>query len=387
MNFNIESGALTLYPVGQINTANAEAIEREITALRNEHPHTALVLDCENVTLITSSGLRIVLRLAKVEKNLQIINVSSEIYDVFDMTGIAEIVPVRKAYRKLDITGCEVIGEGSNGIVYRYSEDTIVKVYKNNDALAEITRERELARTALIMGVNTAIPYDVVKVGDKYGSVFELLSAKSISSLIRDDAANRDRFIKIFADMLKEIHHTHVKPGLLPKVKETYLKYADFLKDHIDPDHVRKLHDLIDAVPDSDMMIHGDYHTNNVHYANNEAILIDMDTLATGDPIFEFASVFLAYKGFNELNPKDSSIFLKLEKDLCARIYDELLRQYFVGMDGTAIAKLDQRIRLLGYARLLRRTIRRCPEQTENIAMLKKKLIALIDSVDSLSIA
>ena len=37
----------------------------------------------------------------------------------------------------------------------------------------DIKRERELAKTALVLGVNTAIPFDVVKVGDKYGSVFE----------------------------------------------------------------------------------------------------------------------------------------------------------------------------------------------------------------------
>lgn len=386
MKFSLESGNLTVYPVGQINTTNADSVEKEINALRSEHPHTALTLDCDSVTLITSSGLRIVLRLAKAEKNLQITNVSSEIYDVFDMTGLAEIVPVSKAYRKLDVTGCEVIGEGSNGIVYRYSDDIIVKVYKNNDALAEITRERELARTALIMGVNTAIPYDVVKVGDKYGSVFELLSAKSLSSLIAEDVENRDKYIKVFADMLKEIHGTVVKPDLLPSVKETYLKYADFLKDHLDAAHAQKLYDLIEAVPDSNQMIHGDYHTNNIHYANNEAILIDMDTLATGDPIFEFASVFLAFKGFNELDPLSSKKFLKLEKDVCAYIYDEMLKLYFDDMDAETIAKQDDKIRLLGYTRLLRRTIRRNPDQKETIEMLKSKLCTLIDRVDSLSL-
>ena len=119
------------------------------------------------------------LRLKKAHNGFKIINCKPEVYDIFDMTGFVEMMEISKAYRELSIDGCEVIGEGANGIVYRTDPDTIVKVYKNHDALEEIHNERELARKAFVMGIPTAIPYDVVKVGDYYGSVFELLNAKS----------------------------------------------------------------------------------------------------------------------------------------------------------------------------------------------------------------
>ncbi len=38
-----------------------------------------------------------------------------------------------------------------------------------------IKNEQRLAKRAFVKGVPTAISYDIVKVGDKYGSVFELL--------------------------------------------------------------------------------------------------------------------------------------------------------------------------------------------------------------------
>ena len=73
-----------------------------------------------------------------------------------------------------------MIGEGANGKVYRVDRDTIVKVYRKPDAIQEIQRERELARTAFVAGVPTAIPYDVVRIREGgYGSVFELLDATS----------------------------------------------------------------------------------------------------------------------------------------------------------------------------------------------------------------
>ena len=75
---------------------------------------------------------------------------------------------------------CEVIGEGFNGKVYRIDQDNVVKVYKNANALADIQHEREVARLAMVLGVPTAISYDVVRVRDSYGSVFELLNARSL---------------------------------------------------------------------------------------------------------------------------------------------------------------------------------------------------------------
>ena len=59
------------------------------------------------------------------------------------MTGFSEIMQVEKAYRRVSVEGCEVVGEGANGKVYRVDRDNVVKVYKNADALEDIKHERE----------------------------------------------------------------------------------------------------------------------------------------------------------------------------------------------------------------------------------------------------
>ena len=233
MNSKFENNVLTIYPEGNIDTSNAEQIGAEFEQIRNEHPEGSLVLDLENLVYISSAGLRQILKLKKKEKDFKIINCSTEIYEIFDMTGFAEMMDISKAYRKMSVDGCEKIGEGSNGIVYRLNPDTIIKVYKNNDALDDIKRERELAKTALVLGINTAIPFDVVKVGDNYGSVFELLSAKSLTKLIVAEPENKDKYIKVFADMLLEIHSTPVKEGLLPSGKQTVIRWVEWLKDYL----------------------------------------------------------------------------------------------------------------------------------------------------------
>ena len=386
MNSKFENNVLTIYMEGNVDTTNAEAVGAEFESIRAEHPEGQLILDLEDLHYISSAGLRQILRLKKREKDLKLINCSSEVYEVFDMTGFAEMMDISKAYRKMSVDGCEKIGEGSNGIVYRLNPDTIIKVYKNSDALDDIKRERELAKTALVLGINTAIPFDVVTVGDKYGSVFELLSAKSLTKLMGEDPDNKDKYIKIFADMLKEIHSTPVKEGLLPSAKKTAMGWVEWLKEHIPAETYEKLHSLIDAIPESNMMVHGDYHTSNVHYANGEAILIDMDTLSTGNPIFEFASIYLAYKGYGELDHSLVENFIKLDWDTANYTFEKLIDLYFEDKDETYKNEVKEHARVIGYTRALRRTIKRHPESVDLIEYYRKQLIELVDKTDSLAV-
>ena len=118
-------------------------------------------------------------------RKLAIVNASPEVYEIFEMTGFTEMMPVSRAYRRVSVDGCEVIGQGANGKVYRLDPETIIKVYLNPNSLPDIHWERELARKAFVLGIPTAIPYDVVKVGGRIRAPsFELLNAKSFGSLI-----------------------------------------------------------------------------------------------------------------------------------------------------------------------------------------------------------
>ena len=381
MNSKFENNTVIIYLVGNIDTTNAEQVGEEINKIKAEHPEAGLVLDAEELKYISSAGLRQVLRLRKQNKDFKVINCSSEIFEIFEMTGFSEMMDIEKAYRKMSVEGCEVIGEGSNGIVYRLNPDTIIKVYKNNDALEDIKRERELARTALVMGVNTAIPYDVVKVGDKFGSVFELLSAKSLTKWIGGDPENKDEYVKVFVDMLKEIHTTPVKPGTLPSEKKVVAHWVEYLKGHIDDEHYAKLEKLVNDVPESDFMLHGDYHTNNVHYDKKEAILIDMDTICVGDPIFEFGSIYNAYQGYGITDKSRIETFLKIKYEDAVYVWENAVKQYFNVDD---ISDIENKCKVIGMTRVLRRTLKREPDNTELINKSKEILINALDAVDSL---
>ena len=372
---------------GQIDTANAAAVEESIKNLLEGQEITLLVLDAQHLRYISSAGLRILLRLLKSGKNLKMVNVSPEVYEILEVTGFSEMMTVEKAFREVSIEGCEIIGQGSNGIVYRLDPETIVKVYRNADALEEMQREREISRKAFVLGIPTAIPYDVVRVGDKFGTVFELLNARSITKLILAEPKKLDEYVTVFVDTLKLIHNTAVQPGQLPDMKEVALDWADFLKGHIPDSQQQKLYNLISAVPEHGYMLHGDYHSNNVMVQNGEPLLIDMDTLCVGHPVFELASTFNAYVGFGEVDPDVTLQFIKLDRETAHTVWNKLLQLYLNTEDQDYIRSVAEKAMVLGYTRLLRRTIRRESDTDYGkacIAHYKQRLAQLLDHVDTL---
>ena len=366
-----KNGTLVIFLTGRIDSNSAEPAEKELNALRAEAPEADLVLDAEKLEYISSAGLRVVLRLRKANPTMRIINVTDEIYDIFEMTGFSEIIPVERAFKTMSVEGCKEIGRGAKGAVYRYNGDTAVKVYLNPDSLPDINRERELARRAFVLGVPTAISYAIVKVGESYGSVFELLDAKSFSELLAEDPTTIEKYVGMFTDLLKTIHTTKVGADEMPDIK---ILIGNWLKDassFLTDEENKKLADMVAAVPDTDNMLHCDYHTNNVMLQNGEAILIDMDTLSHGHPVFELANIHIAYVGFGEIDHAMVENFIHLPYDMTCDFWNRFIRLY-TGKDGAELEKIEDKVRLLSYVRLLRHYSRRNMDPAARAVIVEK---------------
>ncbi|MBR0541004.1 MAG: phosphotransferase [Clostridia bacterium] len=343
---------MTIYLTGRIDSSNAAETEQKINAQTGTDTEE-LTLDASGLEYISSAGLRVILRLKKANNTTKVVNCNSEVYEIFDMTGFTEMMEVSKAYRKLSVDGCEVIGEGANGIVYRTDPDTIVKVYKNPDSLDEIHNERELARKAFVMGIPTAIPYDVVQVGDLYGSVFELLNAKSFAKLI-NEGAPVEELAKQSVDILKTIHSTMLKPGELPDKKQEALKWANYTAKQVPAEIGEKILKLFNDIPDTNNMLHGDFHIKNIMQQNGENLLIDMDTLSMGHPIFELAAIYAAYVGFSCIDKLNAQEFLGIKQEYCTQFWKDTLRFYFSDRDEEYLRQVEKMAEVICYTRLLR---------------------------------
>ena len=382
----IDKDILYIAIEGRIDASNAAVAEEKIFSIKNDNPGKHTVVDADKLEYISSAGLRVILRLRKEAPQLAIINVAADVYDVFDMTGFTDMVTIEKAYRRMSVEGCEFIAKGANGAVYRYDDETILKTYFAKDALPEIKQERENARKAFVLGINTAIPYGIVRVGDGYGTVTELLNAESVTKLIRANPDDMTQAAKYYIDMLKTIHSIAVEDGEVPDMKETALAWADFVAPHLPEAQAKKLRALIEAVPKRNTLMHGDYHTNNIMVQNGEPLLIDMDTLCMGHPVFELGSMFNAFIGYSELDHQVTMDFYGYPHEAAEKFWDMALRMYLATEDEALCQNVAEKAMIIGYTRMLRRAIRR-PNEVESpakIARCKEMLAKLLEKTDNI---
>ncbi len=386
VTYRIDKDIMYIAIEGRIDASNAAEAEEKIFSIKNGNPEKHTVVDADKLEYISSAGLRVILRLRKEEPKLAIINVASDVYEVFDMTGFTDMVTVEKAYPIMSVEGCEFIAKGANGAVYRYDAETILKTYFAKDALPEIKQERENARKAFVLGINTAIPYGIVRVDDGYGTVTELLNAVSVTKLIRNNPDDMSEAAKYYIDMLKSIHAIEVEDGEVPDMKETALAWADFVAPHLPEEQGKKLRTLIEAVPKQNTLMHGDYHTNNIMVQNGEPLLIDMDTLCMGHPVFELGSMFNAFIGYSELDHQVTLNFFGYTHETAEKFWDMSLKMYLGTDDESICQSVAEKAMIIGYTRMLRRAIRR-PNEADSpvkIARCKEMLTILLEKTDSL---
>lgn len=339
---------------GRIDSNNAAEWEEKLLKLVDGNKEGDLVLDADGLSYISSAGLRVLMKARKLAgKDISVVNLSSEVYEIFETTGFTELLDVSKKPREISLEGCEVIGTGFYGTVYRIDEDTIVKMYDSPDAITMIKNEKRMAKMAFVKGIPTAISFDIVSANGQLGSAFELLDSKSLNDIIIDEPDRLDEITDLFAKFVKEVHQTVMDPGTLPFARDHFIEYLETVEKLLDDETVEKCKRLIMELPDDLHVIHGDFHMKNVMMSDDEPMLIDMDTLSTGQPIFDLQGLYVTYVAFSEDEPDNSSKFLGLDQKICDHIWDEIIRSYFDGADDERLAVMMDKIKLLAFIRFL----------------------------------
>jgi hypothetical protein len=148
--------------------------------------------------------------MVKTEKNFKLVNVSPEVYSVFEVTGFSKIINITKALRKIDLEKCEKIGAGGNGAVYRVSEDEIVKVNYNPDTYEGLDKELAKAKEAFLLGIPTAISFDLVDCGGgKRGVVNEAIKSSTLGETIQKDPSRMEELTERYIEQLNLLHAVH----------------------------------------------------------------------------------------------------------------------------------------------------------------------------------
>jgi uncharacterized protein (TIGR02172 family) len=233
----------------------------------------------------------------------------------------------REEFRQIRVDGCEIVGRGAHGIVYKIAPDEVVKVYREDVPLERIKAEKNRARRALILGVPTAISFDIVKVGDHYGAVYELLDAESTEKYINSSRDHLERFIEMSTELLKVIHAIDVSTDDLADMKADHLKWIGNVADLIGADTAEKIRDTVLEVPDSRKLLHGDFHMKNIIICRGEPMLIDMGEVSYGHPMTDLGH---SYSAMVKLIG-DYKQLIGLPQEMANDVWHRMIRYYFEG--------------------------------------------------------
>ena len=331
MKTTYENNTLTLHLEGRIDSNNASSVEHEIMDAMAAAQGAEIVLDAEKLEYISSAGLRVLMKLRKqVGKALTVLNVSPEVYDIFEVTGFTELLDVKKRLREINVEGCGLIGKGGNGAVYRLDPETIVKVYYGvSNPLEKIQRDREVSRAVFVQGINTAIPYDVVKVGDDYGVVFEMVEADTLGRFLAKHPDRLEEYTHKMTLLLKQLHSTEFEPGKLPDARNIIYHRINISEEKglFTPNELGIMRSFTDSIPSRCTFVHGDFHPGNIMVKDDGLILIDVGDSGVGHPINDFMGMYLMY--VVAANAGSSEMYCGLDGESLGRMWPQILREYF----------------------------------------------------------
>ena len=382
MKTMLEDNRLTLFLEGRVDSNNAAAVEEGLLAAVEAHPGAGVAIDAADLEYISSAGLRVLMKLRKrVGKALPVLNTSPEVYDIFEVTGFTELLDVRKRLREISVEGCEKIGAGATASVYRIDRETIVKVFRPNTSMEVIRNENERSRNAFLSGIPTAISYDIVRVGDAYGTVYELLDAQDFLTVLVNDRAHLDDHIRGFARAMRKMHAIEVDPARFPPTKQASLAVLPRLEGVCTKEEIDKLRRLYDMLPDRGTFIHGDSHPGNVMVQDGQLLFIDLMTCGSGHPVFDLSSMCSAYHMPPKFGNRGSSPLTRdFSEEECARIWEVYLSAYLDTGDAALIRKAERQVEAVSSARTLFATIfipGLLPPET--VAYLKRTALSYVD--------
>ena len=303
---------LTVGLEGRVDTNNVHTVEGEVMAALDASGPRRVVFDARDLTYISSAGLRMILKVARRVADVSFVEATSAVYDVLEMSGFTEIIDVRRAMREVSLDGLEMIGAGANGRVFRLDDERILKVYNPlTNTPEKIAREKTVAREATVWGIPSVLSFDMVRVGDGFGIVYDA----------------RDGL------------HGWVD------VAERSGCYA--------PEVIAAAHALVDSIPAANTFVHGDFHPANIMVCENEELLlIDIGDAAVGDPIIDLMGAYQIMRLVAD-QPGGSEHYLKLTSEQSIRVWNTFIRSYLGSDDEERVEALERRLHFLAIIRAL----------------------------------
>lgn len=172
------------------------------------------------------------------------------------------------------------------------------------------------------------------------------MNSGTLSQAMKAEPEKLPQYVKMYYDLFNELHGIHDPDGIFPKLKDALHAQANRLERWgLSGEEIATVHDLVDAVPDADTIIHGDFHPGNLMLHHGELLLIDVPDLKSGAPLYDLYTVFRDLITAPQSAPQQCEISQGMPPELCTAVGQMFFSMYYQSRDPEV---LGQRMRALG---------------------------------------
>jgi uncharacterized protein (TIGR02172 family) len=198
-----------------------------------------------------------------------------------------------------------------------------------------------MSKEAFVMGMPTAISFDIVKVGAQYGLVYELLHADTLSSLIMHHPERIHEYARMYANLFRQLHAIQVPAdSCVPDALEHERKQVLHIRRYFSQENIDLLLQILDAVPAGNRLLHLDLQAKNAMVQGDELMLIDMGEVGYGHPVLDLAHAYSSLILF----VGDYEAVIGMPRKLGEQLFDLAIDYYFEGQSADIIALRKQQI-------------------------------------------
>ncbi|MCQ2547445.1 MAG: phosphotransferase [Clostridia bacterium] len=198
-------------------------------------------------------------------------------------------------YKSIDLSQWHKTGSGANSDSYVNEDETLLlKHFKFHGTEELALNDYNMAKKVAGLGIATASVYEVVRIGDEYGVIYEnIRHKKSYSRMVADNPEKLDEYAKSFARKTKELHSTPCDTQLFGSKTDrirTGIEAAKFIGKY-----KAGLYKLLEEMDEHTTCLHGDLQTGNLIQAEGKDYWIDLDRFSSGDPLMDLAHMYNAF--------------------------------------------------------------------------------------------
>jgi hypothetical protein len=240
------------------------------------------------------------------------------------------------------------IGRGRTSDVFAYGVDQAIKLYPLDEPRSGIEYEIRAAQLAFEQGVPSVRCHGLAELDGRVGIVFDRLDGPSLTAVAERDLRLFPTVCRVLADCHARMHAVH-SPGLRD-VRELAVDLLDSpALSGLTLGEREALRGHLRSLPDDDVLLHLDYHAQNVFEHKDGHVIIDWHSASRGAAAGDVAMAVLLMREA-ELFPGTAPLRLVLysaTRRLMLRLY---LKRYLAVTDVT----MDQILQWQTCARVLR---------------------------------